>query len=84
MFENDSRLEFAEVKDVTKRGKVKYRYQYMDRQNLLIFRYDNAPHHPYISSFPHHKHIGDTEVDETHEPTLDEVLLEIAQILAES
>jgi hypothetical protein len=30
----------------------------MDADNRLIFRYDNAPHHPEVASFPHHKHLG--------------------------
>ncbi len=82
LFENNSRLEFIEVKDTDKIGKIKYRYQYMDQQNVLIFRYDNAPHYSHISSFPHHKHIASGIVQVSHEPSLDEVLLEIARILA--
>lgn len=34
----------------------KYRFHYMDKQGQMIFRYDNAPHHREITSFPHHKH----------------------------
>ncbi|MEW6214001.1 MAG: DUF6516 family protein [Nitrospirota bacterium] len=37
---------------MTEKGKRlvvdKYRYQYMDSMNKLIFRYDNAPHHKEI------------------------------------
>ena len=29
----------------------------MDCNNNLVFRYDNAPHHKDIESFPHHKHL---------------------------
>jgi hypothetical protein len=29
----------------------------MDSANQMIFRYDNAPHHPEIATFPHHKHL---------------------------
>ena len=36
---------------------VDYRYHYQDAQNQLIFRYDNTPHFPDLSSFPHHKHL---------------------------
>ena len=36
--------------------KTDYTYHYQDRQNNLIFRYDNAPHHPEVSTHPHHKH----------------------------
>lgn len=34
----------------------KYRFHYMDKQGQMLFRYDNAPHHPELSSFPDHKH----------------------------
>lgn len=34
----------------------KYRFHCMDTDEKLIFRYDNAPHHQAIGTFPHHKH----------------------------
>lgn len=78
IFDDGCRLDFAEVRDIGIKEKTKYRYQYMDRENNLLFRYDNAPHHQNIRTFPHHKHTSD-EVREHFEPTLDEVLLEIFQ-----
>ncbi len=78
IFDDGSRLDFAEVKDIGIKEKTKYRYQYMDRENNLLFRYDNAPHHQNIITFPHHKHISG-DVREHFEPTLDDVLLEIFQ-----
>jgi hypothetical protein len=56
LFVDNSRLEFLEVKDVELVGKIKYRYHYMDSNDELIFRYDNAKHHKELDSFPHHKH----------------------------
>jgi hypothetical protein len=80
LFDDDTRLEFVEVKDVDLSEKIKYRYQYMDdKDHTMVFRYDNAPHHPHIPTFPRHKHVGEGDVKESHEPTLDDVLLEIAQ-----
>ena len=76
VFENSHSLEFVEVINVEQAGKVKYRYQYMDESQTLIFRYDNAPHHPEIHSFPHHKHTS-LGVQESQEPGLAEVLAEI-------
>ncbi|GBO51668.1 hypothetical protein APA_909 [Pseudanabaena sp. lw0831] len=38
---------------------IDYRYHFQDGQNNLIFRYDNTPHFPSLSSFPHHKHLPD-------------------------
>ena len=46
------------------------------------FRYDNAPHHPEISTHPHHKHIGEREkLSDTAEPTLSQILDEIQTLL---
>lgn len=57
----------------------KYRYQYMDEKLLLIFRYDNAPHHREVKSFPHHKHVSN-KVTDSKEPGLNDILLEIARL----
>ncbi len=54
----------------------KYRYHYMDANNQLIFRYDNAPHHLEVSTFPHHKHIS-TGVIESTEPHFAVILAEV-------
>lgn len=35
-----------------------YVYQYLDRQGKRLFQYDDAPHHPGLSTFPHHWHRG--------------------------
>jgi hypothetical protein len=78
IFDNGYRLDFMEVKDIDILPKIKYRYQYMDADLTLIFRYDNAQHHRHIETFPHHKH-GPGEPQACSEPTLFDVLLEIAQ-----
>jgi hypothetical protein len=43
----------------------------------MIFRYDNAPHHRNIATFPHHKHVGNN-VSPSREPSLSTVLEEVA------
>lgn len=78
VFENGHSLEFAEVVDTEQATKVKYRYQYMDEKQALIFRYDNAPHHKEVKSFPHHRH-NPKKVTDSQEPDLNSILLEIAQ-----
>jgi hypothetical protein len=40
--------------------RIHYAYTYI-RQGQRVFRYDNAPHHPEITTHPHHKHIGPTD-----------------------
>ncbi len=54
----------------------KYRYHLMDVENQLIFRYDNAPHHPAIATFPHHKHLPD-KIIASMPPDFVDVLAEI-------
>lgn len=73
-------LDFTEVKNVEKTGKVKYRYHFQNDEKL-IFRYDNAPHFRDLPNFPHHKHLQDNTVISTEEVGLDNVLLEIVEIL---
>ncbi len=34
----------------------KFRFHYMDRENNLILRWDSAPHHRRLSTFPFHLH----------------------------
>ncbi len=79
IFDNGWYLDFTEVKDTDVSPKLKYRYQCMNEEQVLIFRYDNAPHHKEIRTFPHHKH-GLHQVEDSPEPTLYKVLLEIADM----
>ncbi|WP_139786880.1 toxin-antitoxin system TumE family protein [Desulfamplus magnetovallimortis] len=39
-------------------GNRKYSYHWQHRDGTLIARWDNAPHWPDISTFPHHVHSG--------------------------
>ncbi|MBU0511839.1 MAG: hypothetical protein KKD28_12615 [Chloroflexi bacterium] len=82
-FWDESYLDLYEVVN-TEQGypiKVHYAYTYVS-ESERVFRYDNAPHHPEIISYPHHKHIGskDTLVD-AREPTLARILAEIETLL---
>ncbi|HHJ06666.1 MAG TPA: hypothetical protein ENK24_04125 [Anaerolineae bacterium] len=60
--------------------KPRYVYHYQQADGSLVFRYDNAPHHPEIETYPHHKHIG-AQVVAALPPDLSEVLREIDGIL---
>ncbi len=60
--------------------KERYVYHYQNAQSELIFRYDNAPHHPMIATFPHHKHVG-MKVEPASAPDLSEVLKEIELLI---
>jgi hypothetical protein len=60
--------------------KIKYRYHYQRADGTLIFRYDNAPHHPEVSTFPDHIHI-EGSVEATEPPDLSNVLRRIDGLL---
>jgi hypothetical protein len=80
-FADGSRLEFTERIVIERARPIKreYRYQYV-RAQAAVFRYDNAPHHPHLPGFPHHKHVGRRTIA-TSEPTLKEVLQEVTALL---
>ena len=83
-FWDGSYLDIYEVvsTELTYPLRVSYAYTYIDHQGNLIFRYDNAPHHPEIITFPHHKHLGGADrISPTDQPTINQVLNEIAAFL---
>ncbi|HEV8713987.1 MAG TPA: DUF6516 family protein [Candidatus Binatia bacterium] len=82
-FYDGSRLEFTERVAIEERHPVKsvYRYQYV-RAGEAVLRYDNASHHPDLPTFPHHKHVGNERMPAA-EPTLSQVLNEVASLLGE-
>jgi hypothetical protein len=40
--------------------RLKYRHHVQAADNRLLARWDNAPHHPEIATYPDHLHIGNT------------------------
>ena len=71
---DSSFLEITEIFifDISKR---KYSFQWMDENYELKIRWDNAPHHRQIVTFPHHKHIEQEGIiHESKEPTVEEIL----------
>jgi hypothetical protein len=47
---------------------TEYRHHWQDAQGHLIKRWDNAPHHPTVETFPHHLHDGDENHVVGHPP----------------
>ena len=75
-----STLQFLELIDRKDNEIIrpKYRFHFMDSADKMIFRYDNAPHHPEVPTYPHHKHIRDEEKPkQSKEIGLRDVLSEI-------
>lgn len=58
----------------------KYRYHFMDAENALLFRYDNAPHHPDIETYPDHKHLPES-IEASARPNLTAVFAEIERYI---
>ena len=78
-FSDGSALHFREFVHATASiQRLGYPYQYMDAEDRLIFRYDNAEHYPALPNAPHHKHAGsENTVVASAAPTLDAVLAEV-------
>ena len=59
-FSDGSLLEMTErlVEEKDELIVTKYRFHWQDKEGKLIKRWDNAPHHPEIDTFPHQLHEG--------------------------
>jgi len=61
-----------------------YVYQYMERSDKMVFRYDNTGHHKKLglSTYPHHKHEGSEDnIAPSAAPDLSTVLQEIESLV---
>lgn len=59
MFKDGSRLIVRSSLEVTTEIQERdYAYIYLDAAGNRIFQYDDAPHHPNLSTHPHHIHTG--------------------------
>lgn len=83
-FVDGSELTFFELlsqdQDMVRRMKYRFHYQ---RGNQFIFRYDNAPHHRELSTFPSHKHTS-KGVEPASSVTFYHVFQEIVDMLITS
>lgn len=78
-FQDGSRLHFRELVDIEEEVvRFMYSYHYQDNSEKLVFRYDDTPHHPELTGYPHHKHIEEeAKVATSEPPSLAGVLKEI-------
>ena len=56
-----------------------YSYHWQDQDGSLRIRWDNAPHHDGLRTFPHHKH--SPQLEESKEMNLEDVMMEIREKL---
>jgi hypothetical protein len=84
-FDDGSRLESMQYVWTTPRGSIevnRYSFHWMNADNSLRMRWDNAEHHLGLANFPHHRHDGDEKNVLPSEPmNLSEVLDVIASEL---
>ncbi len=68
------------ISELILRGFIaKYSYTLLHGEKLVL-RYDNAPHHPYIETFPHHKHEHDKVVP-LPDPSVDAFIEELKSLV---
>jgi hypothetical protein len=81
---DESQLHFREFVNTQPRvERFTYVYQYQSADGSTVFRYDDTPHYPDLSSFPHHKHLPDgITVVACDAPMLAQVLAEIESLTA--
>ena len=56
----------------------KYAFHWQTATGDLIMRWDNAPHFPNLTTFPHHKHLASGNVVDSHDISFQEVMQFIA------
>ena len=75
---NGYSFEFMEyVKGDTR---LKYRFHLADADGNLVFRYDNAKHHPELENFPHHLHLR-AKVVSSKEKSFPEAFKEVLKFI---
>jgi hypothetical protein len=61
--------------------RIHYSYTFI-HDGIKIFRYDNAPHHRELITFPHHKHIGpEDRPAPSDQPSVNQVIAEANEYL---
>jgi len=48
--------------------------------NRMIARWDNAPHHPGVKTFPHHKHVGG-DIQDSEDMDVEKALAEFEKMI---
>jgi hypothetical protein len=60
------------VLESLRNGEINYSYHWQDHNMKLITRWDNAPHHKEIGTYPHHLH--DPDLKPSNKVNLEELL----------
>lgn len=76
-FKDHSELHVFEYVDIRLK-KLNYSYHWQIKEKVLIKRWDNAPHHKEIKTFPNHVHFKE-DVESSLEPSFFDILQIIDQ-----
>lgn len=68
------------IREYVSEEEYNYSYHWQAEDAQLIIRWDNAPHHKQIKTFPHHKHIAGNVLP-SYEIGIREVLAHIDALL---
>lgn len=52
------------IREFVSEREFTYSYHWQDENGRLRIRWDNAPHHKHLRTFPHHKHTPEVEESE--------------------
>lgn len=79
---NSDKLHVSEAWD--KESLIRYAYYWLKQNDELRIGWDNAPHHPEVSTHPHHKHMAKQEnIQASEKIRLEDVLRSIKKQLEE-
>ncbi|BCV19942.1 toxin-antitoxin system TumE family protein [Moorella sp. Hama-1] len=77
-FKNDTLLY---IRQYVSDDEYNYSYHWQNKEGDIIVRWDNAPHHRDIITFPHHKHVG-ANIMASAEIGIEDVLRYITMMLS--
>jgi hypothetical protein len=63
-------------KDLSFFSEYNYSFHWQETDGRLIVRWDNAPHHSQVETYPHHMHTEE-DIKESYSITINDVLKEI-------
>lgn len=84
---NDDELEFSEYVRIGSADEIEvviYSYHWSTADGMLVCRWDNTPHFPHLTGFPHHVHRGEGDAEPGQPVTFLSVLDAIVQTIKDS
>lgn len=70
------------IREYVSEDEYHYSYHWQEENGTLLVRWDNAPHHRGLKTFPHHKHVSE-QILPSYEITLEDVMKYIVACLEE-